>query len=140
MSHSLGEIAAISAGREFDLSATGLNAINQALEPHQTGSAIKPLIAYAPGFDHLGYATSHTFNDTPMDIYGTGKVLGNSSGRYVGDVSFQDTVGLSYNTTASKSFSDLIDTWGRDNIINYMKQCLLHNVHWKQLEEVMHSE
>lgn len=130
MSATTGEITAISAGRDFDLSATGLNAINQSIEPHQTGSAIKPIIAYAPGFDHLGYATSHTFNDEPMDIYGTGKVLGNSSGGYVGDVLFKDTVGLSYNTTAAKSFSDLIDKWGRDNIINYMKEIGLNSVNY----------
>lgn len=117
MNNQTGEIAAIGPGRGFDLNDT--SAINEAVNIRSTGSTIKPLLDYAPGFDYLGYSTSHVFRDQPID-YGTGTPLGNSDGKYRGDVTFADTVGNSYNTTAVQSFMDLTNKWGQDNIINYL--------------------
>lgn len=117
MNNKTGEIAAIGPGRGFDLNDS--SAINEATNTRSTGSTIKPLLDYAPGFDYLGYATSHVFRDQPVD-YGTGTPLGNADGKYRGDVTFADTVGNSYNTTAVQSFMDLTDKWGQDNIINYL--------------------
>ncbi|MCI9524541.1 MAG: penicillin-binding protein [Erysipelotrichaceae bacterium] len=113
-----GEIVAAIAGRHFSLDDE--KPINQSLETHQTGSTIKPLLDYAPGFDVLGYATSHTFADVPVDIYGDGRPVNNSNGQYKGDVEFVEAVGQSYNTTASQSLKDVLDTWGEDNIKEYM--------------------
>lgn len=115
-----GEIAAVGAGRDFNLDNGAV--INQALEAHNTGSTIKPILDYAPAFDYLGYATSHTFSDVPMDIYGTGMVLRNSDGKYRGDVSFDETVGNSYNTTAAATLKELQATWGDNNIKDYLRK------------------
>lgn len=118
MNNQTGEIAAIGAARQFN--PDDVTEVNQALEPHQTGSTIKPILDYAPGFDQLGYSTSHIFNDIPLDINGQGKALTNSDGKYRGSVTFEDTVGNSYNTTAAQSLIDLRDKWGTDNIVGYM--------------------
>lgn len=117
MNNRTGEITAIGPGRGFDLNDT--SAINEATNIRSTGSTIKPILDYAPAFDYLGYATSHVFRDQPID-YGTGTPLGNADGKYRGDITFADTVGNSYNTTAVQTFIDLTNKWGQDNIINYL--------------------
>lgn len=115
-----GEIVALIGGRSFSLDdSTSKNQVN---ERHQTGSTIKPVLDYAPGFDLLGYATSHTFADIPTDIYGDGRAVKNSNNKYQGDVPFAEAVSNSYNTTASQSLIDVVEAWGEDNIKNYLRK------------------
>lgn len=118
MNTKTGEIVAMIGGRHFNLDDATTK--NQVTERHQTGSTIKPILDYAPGFDLLGYATSHTFADIPVDIYGDGRPVSNSTHKYLGDVSFVEAVGQSYNTTASKSLIDVQEAWGVTNIKNYL--------------------
>ncbi len=115
-----GEIMAMIGGRSFSLDDP--TSKNQVTERHQTGSTIKPLLDYAPGFDVLGYATSHTFADIPTDIYGDGRAVANSNHKYQGDVPFAEAVANSYNTTASQSLLSLQEKWGDDNIKDYMRK------------------
>lgn len=115
-----GEIVALIGGRSFSLD--DAKSKNQVNERHQTGSTIKPVLDYAPGFDLLGYATSHTFPDVPIDIYGNGRAVKNSNGRYQGDVPFAEAVSNSYNTTASRSLIDVVEAWGEDNIKDYLRK------------------
>ncbi len=120
MNSKSGEIIAMVGGLHFNLDDSASK--NQVTERHQTGSTIKPILDYAPGFDLLGYATSHTFADVPVDIYGDGRAVSNSTHKYLGDVSFVEAVGQSYNTTASKSLMDVKDAWGENNIKDYMRK------------------
>lgn len=115
-----GEIIALIGGRSFSLDDS--KSKNQVNERHQTGSTIKPVLDYAPGFDLLGYATSHTFADIPTDIYGNGKAVKNSNNRYQGDVPFAEAVSNSYNTTASQSLIAVVEAWGEDNIKDYLRK------------------
>lgn len=115
-----GEIIAMIGGRSFSLD--DATSKNQVTERHQTGSTIKPLLDYAPGFDLLGYATSHTFADIPTDIYGDGRAVSNSNHKYQGDVPFAEAVANSYNTTASQSLLKVQEEWGDDNIMDYMRK------------------
>lgn len=118
MNNQDGTIVAIGSGRNYDGSDS--TRINYAFEPQQPGSTIKPILDYVPTFDYLGYSTSHTFQDVPLDIYGTGKALKNSSNSYDGDISFADTVAKSRNTTAADSLAKLIDKIGQDKVKDYM--------------------
>ena len=120
MNTKTGEIVAMIGGLHFNLDDPASK--NQVTERHQTGSTIKPILDYAPGFDLLGYATSHTFADVPIDIYGDGRTVVNSTHKYLGDVSFVEAVGQSYNTTASKSLVDVQEAWGDNNIKDYMRK------------------
>lgn len=115
-----GEIVALIGGRNFSLDDS--TSKNQVTERHQTGSTIKPVLDYAPGFDLLGYATSHTFADIPVDIYGDGRAVKNSNNKYQGDVPFAEAVANSYNTTASQSLIDVVEAWGEDNIKDYLRK------------------
>ncbi len=115
-----GEIIALIGGRSFSLDDS--QSKNQVNERHQTGSTIKPVLDYAPGFDLLGYATSHTFADIPTDIYGNGRAVKNSNNKYQGDVPFAEAVSNSYNTTASQSLIEVVKAWGEDNIKDYLRK------------------
>lgn len=115
-----GGITAISPGRNFDPNAEAPYNINQATNTRSPGSTIKPIMEYAPSFDHLGYATSHTFQDIPIEPYGNGVILRNSDGKYRGDVLYKDAVAHSYNTMAIGTLNELINSWGTANIKKYL--------------------
>ena len=118
MNNQNGEILAIGGGRNY----SGDNRINRAFEEKQPGSSIKPILDYVPAFEYLGWATSHTVNDEPVDIYGTGTMLKNSNGQYVGELPLEKAVAESLNTTAAKALMSSIDKVGRSEIISFMNK------------------
>lgn len=114
-----GEIMAVGPGRYYhdeivkhDLSIT----------VRQPGSTMKPLLAYAPAFDILGWSTVHTVNDKPADYFHAGFNLSNSDNRYNGYMSLQDALGVSKNTTAAATMVELINDLGYDYWIDYCKK------------------
>lgn len=113
MNNQTGEIAAIGAGRDVK--------INRAYEPRQPGSSIKPILDYAPAFEHLGWATSHQMEDKAIDIYGTGQMLQNANGTYQGSVTLEKAVAESLNTTAVQALKGVVDKVGQDGMVKYLK-------------------
>ncbi len=118
MNNQNGEILAIGGGRNY----TGDNRINRAFEEKQPGSSIKPILDYVPAFEHLGWATSHIVKDEPVDIYGTGTMLKNSNGKYVGNLPLEKAVAESLNTTAAKALMASLDKVGKSEIISFMNK------------------
>ena len=118
MNNQTGEIVALGAGRGY----YGDNRNSRAfIQQRQTGSSIKPILDYALTFDYLGYATSHVFNDAPMNYRGTNIQLYNADGLYRGDVTYTYAIQNSLNTTAMQSLEQLVDTLGINKIIEYMQ-------------------
>ncbi|MEG0694230.1 MAG: transglycosylase domain-containing protein [Erysipelotrichaceae bacterium] len=114
MDNQNGEIWAIGGGRGY----TGDDnmRINRAYDYKQTGSSIKPILDYAPAFDKLGWATSHTLRDVPIAYPGMNNfVIRNANGSYMGDVQLKEAVARSLNTTAISALSELV---ALDNGIN----------------------
>ncbi|MDE6476067.1 MAG: transglycosylase domain-containing protein [Erysipelotrichaceae bacterium] len=118
MNNQNGEILAIGGGRNY----SGESRINRAFEEKQPGSSIKPILDYVPAFEHLGWATSHTVVDEPIDIYGTGQMLRNANGQYVGKLPLERAVAESLNTTAAKALISTIDKVGQNEIISFMNK------------------
>lgn len=106
-----GEILCVAPGRQYGQGATDRD---NSIDRKQPGSSMKPLLAYAPTFDILGWATTHTVNDKADDYFTTGTNLQNSDGRYQGQMSLQDALGVSKNTTAAAAMNDLINATGLD--------------------------
>lgn len=106
-----GEIIAVAPGRRYHSDETK---IDNSTDRYSPGSSMKPLLAYAPTFDILGWATSHTVNDTPKDYFTTGSNLQNSDRTYQGRMSLTDAVGVSKNTTAAAAMIDLVKATGYD--------------------------
>lgn len=111
-----GEILCVGPGRTYHTAAVKRD---NSTDRKQPGSSMKPLLAYAPTFDILGWATTHTVNDKAADYFTAGTNLVNSDGTYQGNMSLQDALGVSKNTTAAAAMVDLINTTGLDYWVDY---------------------
>ena len=113
-----GEIVGIGGGRNY--AGGGSMLLNHATEQYkQPGSAVKPFLDYAPAFDYLGWATTHTLVDEPV-TYGNWTYK-NASGQYIGEVDLEKAVAVSLNTTAIKAMQAVIDEKGQDVIIKLLQ-------------------
>ena len=112
-----GNIVGIGGGRDYD----GARVFNRATDMYkQPGSSIKPILSYALGFEHLGWATSHTFTDKPILIPYTDLPIRNSTGTYYGDVSMKFAFGISLNTPVMQGLSDVFDSIGKEEVAQYL--------------------
>lgn len=83
------------------------------VEKNQVGSTSKPLIDYAPAFDHVGYSTAHTFDLKPLNYRGTNlevRNLDHNKGKFQLDAA----IAHSFNTTALETFYRVWDVIGSD--------------------------
>lgn len=99
-----GRVIAIVGGREQALGGYTLNRGYQSYR--QPGSAIKPLIVYAPAFER-DYTPSSTVVDEPIKDGPK-----NSGGNYLGKMKLQRAIELSKNTIAWKLFEELTPSTG----------------------------
>ncbi len=106
-----GEILALGGGRGYG----GSDRINRAYgDIHQIGSTAKPLVAYAPAFEYVGYSTSMVLEDGPIDNWADGTTLYNADRRFRGDVTLSSAIGLSLNLPAYHAFMDTNEIIGND--------------------------
>lgn len=97
-----GKILALLGGREH----TTRLAFNRATSMRrQPGSAIKPVLVYAPALEYLGYDTTSTLMDEPTDF--SGYTPRNSGNNYRGWVSLRDCVAYSVNIPAVKLLQEV---------------------------------
>jgi len=94
-----GRVVAIVGGRSQEYAGYTFNRGYQAFR--QPGSAIKPLIVYAPSFER-GYTPDSTVVDEPGEDGPK-----NSDGKYAGEMNLQRAIELSKNTVAWKLFEEL---------------------------------
>lgn len=97
-----GGIAAILGGREH----TAQLSLNRAISMRrQPGSAIKPVMVYAPAIEYKGYTTVSMLLDQPEDF--SGYTPRNSGSNYRGWVTLRDAVAYSINLPAVKLLRDV---------------------------------
>lgn len=117
MDHTTGEIVSIVGGRNY----TGQRVWNIATKSfNQMGSAIKPVLSYALGFEYLGISTSHVIRDEPMVYRGTNIVISNFDRRYVGDLPLEVALTTSRNIPAIRLLQDTVDTVGVARVVEYL--------------------
>lgn len=115
-----GRVAAIVGGREADQEGYGLNRAYQSYR--QPGSAIKPLVVYAPALEK-GYTPYSTLDDSRM----TGPdAVSNSGYSYLGSISLRKAVQKSSNVATYRLYQEL----GPENCLEYLEK-----MHFKGLEE-----
>lgn len=118
-----GQIKALGGGRPLE-GITDTTWKNQATDNqlgHQPGSSIKPLVDYAPAFEHAGWATSQQVNDTgSVNVFGGTHTIKNSDGSAHGWVSLEKAIAESYNTTAVQAFEAAYEKLGEEGYIDYM--------------------
>ena len=114
-----GEIVGILGGRNY--ADGGALLLNHATDQYkQPGSSIKPILDYILAFEHLGWATDHVLVDKPITYQGTNIVIGNSDGKYRGEVTLNDCIGNSLNTTAIQTLQQVVNEIGPEKVVNYL--------------------
>lgn len=108
--NSTGYVRAIVGGRSQDFAGYTLNRAYQSYR--QPGSAIKPLIVYAPSFER-NYSSESVVVDEPIEDGPK-----NSNGTYVGAVTLRTAVEKSINTIAWKLYEELTPEAG----LSYLRQ------------------
>lgn len=106
-----GRVSAIVGGREEDQEGYGLNRAYQSYR--QPGSAIKPLLVYAPALEQ-GYTPYSTVDDSRMT--GEDKVS-NSGYTYMGSVSLRKAVQKSSNVATYRLYQEL----GPERCLEYLE-------------------
>lgn len=125
LNNNTGEIVAVSGGRS-DIETKASSFRTRYNEEKQPGSAIKPLLDYAPSFDKLGWATSRMIEDAPITIDGNVKIQ-NYDLKYYGNVSMEYAISKSLNTPALRALQELEKKEGKTNIIAYLKSLGFNN-------------
>ena len=106
-----GRVVAIVGGREEDQEGYGLNRAYQSFR--QPGSAIKPLLVYAPALES-GYTPDSTLDDSRM----TGKNIVRNSDGYAGSVSLRYAVAKSSNVATYRLYQKL----GAKKCLRYLEK------------------
>ncbi|MBF0746718.1 penicillin-binding protein [Gemella sp. 19428wG2_WT2a] len=92
-------ISAIYGGKDFKFG--GFNYATQSkLQP---GSAIKPILAYAPAVEYLGWATNHIIDDSKIP----GSNIQNWDRQFHGNITMNNALKMSLNIPAIKTYQDV---------------------------------
>ena len=113
-----GHMVAIGGGRDY----SGQRQFNRATSMYkQPGSTAKPILAYALAFEELGWSTTHVVEDIPIVYRGTDILLPNVDGVYLGQITLEEAISRSRNTSAMITFEQLVDELGTDYIVNHIR-------------------
>ncbi len=104
-----GEVLAIVGGRSYDVR-RGFNRATRLRR--QPGSALKPLVVYAPAIDRFGYTPASVLKDEPTDF--NGYKPRNAGYNYYGNVSIRSAVSSSLNVAAVALLDQIGVQAGRD--------------------------
>ena len=113
--NSNGHVAAIVGGREEDQEGYGLNRAYQSYR--QPGSAIKPLLVYAPAFE-AGYTPDSTVDDSRLRSENGEKTVSNAGDTYSGEISVRRAVEKSSNVAAYRLYQEL----GSSQLLRYLEE------------------
>ncbi len=118
-----GRVVAVGGGRRYFMNGGGASLNSTAFDLRkQPGSTIKPLLDYAPAFDHLGYGTESTILDAPLDPAKFGNWrLYNANNTFSGEIPISRALAVSLNTPAARLYKELTDKLGKDKMIEQLK-------------------
>lgn len=71
----------------------------------QAGSVMKPILAYAPALEYMGYGTESKLEDKPTK-YKSGQQIYNYDRKYKGDISLKEALATSRNIPAYNLFTE----------------------------------
>lgn len=109
-----GQVAAIVGGREQENIGYTLNRAYQS--PRQPGSAIKPLLVFAPALER-GWTANSIVNDSPMDEKDEHHV-NNSGGSYSGQITLRRAVEKSSNVVSMRIYEQI----GPKTALSYLEK------------------
>ena len=113
-----GEIVAVGTGRKENNDALTWNYATAT--KRQPGSTAKPLFAYGPGMEYLGYSTGTLFMDEPWS-YSNGVSVSNWDNGYQGLMTLRQAVAVSRNIPALKAFQQVNKEAGNAKIVEFVE-------------------
>lgn len=121
-----GAIVAVIGGRAYtgittsQREAVNLPLINYALEKHQPGSSLKPIISYAAAFEYLDWSTGQAVSN---EAYTTpeGHKINNWDKSSGGNMQLVDALKLSYNLPAIHTYEKVNDKIGYSGYTKYLE-------------------
>ena len=122
-----GAITNIIGGRNYNGERLYNHALNLKAQP---ASTIKPLLSYALAFEHLHYASEHTLLDKETYYPNTNIKINNVDNNYLGEISIEEALGYSRNTTAVSLLNEVINHIGKYRVTSYLK-----NINMLDIEE-----
>lgn len=102
-------------------------------EYHYPGSSAKPLTAYSPAIEYLGWSTAHTLTDKTTYYSGTDTEVRNYSRTHVGTVTMMKALSESLNTTAVQAFQQVVEEIGIEGMTDWFTNVGL--VDWQTAED-----
>ncbi len=108
-----GKILAVIGGRHYtgvttpEREAVDSAPINYALEKHQPGSSLKPIISYCAAFEFLDWSTAHSVSNEPYTTP-EGHTVNNWDFSVGGEVQLQEALRNSLNLPAIHTFNDVL--------------------------------
>ena len=119
MDNTNGEVVGIGGGRNYGGGALLLSRATQQFK--QPGSSVKPVLDYPLAFEYLGYSTDEILQDGPITFPAESRVLHNADGKYTGDITIKDALGLSLNIPAILTLQKVVIKIGSDAVVDYMQ-------------------
>lgn len=86
--------------------------------PHQPGSSLKPIIAYAAAFEFLDWSTAHYVHDVPLSGDYSPK---NWDNKFHGDISISNALSNSWNLAAIQTYLEVRKEIGDKKIVEYLE-------------------
>lgn len=104
---------------------TGIKLYNRACDmKQQPASTIKPLLSYALAYEYLNWSSAHIVKDVPTNYPYTNISIKNVDNRYLGEITLEDAIGYSRNTSAVATLNEVAKEIGMSEIGKY-----LDNIH-----------
>ena len=110
-------IIGVIGGRNYQ----GIKLYNRACDmKQQPASTIKPLLSYALAYEHLNWSSQHVVEDYPYKYPGTNIEIKNVDSRFLGEISIEDAIGYSRNTSAVATLEQVANKIGMSQVGMYL--------------------
>lgn len=111
-------ISGVIGGRNYQ----GSHLFNRAYSmQRQPASTIKPIFEYALACQYLNYTNATSVKDEPYTYPYSNVTVHNADGNYLGNITMQDALGYSKNTSALYTLENVTKKIGEEDCINYLK-------------------
>lgn len=110
-------IIGVIGGRNYQ----GIKLYNRACDmKQQPASTIKPLLSYALAYEYLNWSSQHVVEDFPLTYPGTNIDIKNVDSRYMGEITIEDAIGFSRNTSAVSTLNKVANKIGMSRVGMYL--------------------
>ncbi len=112
-----GAIEGVIGGRNYNGERLYNHATNLKAQP---ASTIKPILSYSLAYEYLDWCSMHTLNDSLSYYPNSNILINNVDNNYLGEITIEEAIGYSRNTTAVNTLNELINKIGKDKITDYL--------------------